>query len=88
MRSGERKAAAIAASRKPRALSASPISPAAFATLALAAKVSPTPVRSDIGVPDAIAPGSGSLSCFARSTISSVSAPPAIVLVVFLFLWL
>ena len=38
---------------------------------------SPAPVRSDIGVPGAIAAGSGSPSCLARSTIDSVSAPPA-----------
>jgi hypothetical protein len=30
-----------------------------------------------IGVPGAIAPGSGSFSCFARSTMDSVIAPPA-----------
>ena len=38
---------------------------------------SPVRVRSDIGVPGAIAAGSGSFSCLARSTVESVSAPPA-----------
>ena len=45
--------------------------------MALVTKVSPTLVTSDIGVPGAIAPGSGSPSCFAFRTISSVNAPPA-----------
>jgi hypothetical protein len=43
----------------------------------LVRKVSPALVRSDIGVPGAMAAGSGSLSCLARSTIDSVNAPPA-----------
>jgi hypothetical protein len=34
-------------------------------------------VTSDIGVPDAIAPGIGTPSCFALSTISRARAPPA-----------
>ena len=34
-------------------------------------------MRSDIGVPGAMAPGSGSPSCFARNTIDNVKAPPA-----------
>jgi hypothetical protein len=40
-------------------------------------KESPAPVRSDIGVPGAMAPGSGKPSCFARRIIDSVNAPPA-----------
>jgi hypothetical protein len=40
-------------------------------------KESPVRVRSDIGVPGAIAPGRASFSCFARNTVDSVSAPPA-----------
>ena len=40
-------------------------------------KESPAPVRSDIGVPGAMAPGSGNPSCFARSTVDNVRAPPA-----------
>ena len=39
--------------------------------------MSPTLVTSDIGVPEAIAPGIGTPSCFALSAISSTSAPPA-----------
>ena len=48
-----------------------------LSTIALVAKLSPASVRSDIGVPGAIAPGSGTLSSFARSTMDSVNAPPA-----------
>ena len=40
-------------------------------------EVSPTPVTSAIGVPEAITAGTGIPSCFARSTMASVSAPPA-----------
>ena len=39
--------------------------------------LSPVLVTSDMGVPEAIAPGSGRLSALARSAISSVRAPPA-----------
>jgi len=39
-------------------------------------KESPTLVTSDIGVPDAMAAGSGRPSCLARNTIASVMAPP------------
>ena len=45
--------------------------------MALVWNESPAPVRSDIGVPGAIAAGSGSRSCFARSTMASVRLPPA-----------
>ena len=43
----------------------------------LVEKESPVPVRSDIGVPGPMAPGSGSPSCFARRIIDNVRAPPA-----------
>src|SRR5579862_5537572 len=45
--------------------------------MALVEKVSPTLVTSDIGVPDAIAPGIGNPSSFTFNPISSTSAPPA-----------
>src|SRR4051812_37809441 len=45
--------------------------------MALVWNESPAPERSDIGVPGAMAAGSGRPSCFARSTIASVRVPPA-----------
>ena len=48
-----------------------------MSTIALVWKESPAPVRSDIGVPGAIAAGSGRPSRFARSTMASVRLPPA-----------
>ena len=45
--------------------------------MALVRNVSPEPVRSDIGVPGAIAAGRGRLSRLARWIIDNVSAPPA-----------
>src|SRR3954454_20941681 len=48
-----------------------------LSTSSLVWKVSPTLVTSDIGVPEAMAPGIGRPSCLARRPISSTSAPPA-----------
>jgi len=67
----------VAIGVEPRSSQPPPGATSTLSTIALVWKLSPSSVRSAIGVPGAIAPGSGSFSCFARSTMDSVIAPPA-----------